>query len=586
MCRIHWVGQSRRTGINALRVGFFACYLPVLAMATTHCPYYEEGRKQIYWGDLHVHSGYSLDAWGYGTTGTPADAYRFGRGGALRMYDGVEVRLARPLDFMAVTDHAEWFSLLHICSDPVWSDDAYCKTMTSKNAPATGTEVFAEYVIPTITKANPVPPALCAEDPAYCANMQTQQWRRIQVQGNGANDPCNFTTFLGFEWSATPDFSHNHRNVIFASDRVTHEAIDYLRFPSPEKLWTELDRQCRENEGCEALAIPHNTNMGDGKSFDVESESADVLAMRARYETLVEVHQQKGNSECLPGFASNDEECNFELYLTKNSVPTARDGYDAEEWERMRRGYVRGLLLRGIEAFERNGRRLNPLQLGMIGSTDTHAGTGGFVDETAWRGSVFGIGDLERTLSRLTFNPGGLVAVWAEENTRASLFAALKRREVFATSGPRMRLRVVMSEQPMTCTEPLPGLADGEFFPMGAQVNALKSGPYFRIQAQFDRTPLQAIEVVKGALFEGAARERVERVWHEEGGGLDVCLTWQDAEFDQNSPAFWYVRVLEAPSPRWSAHKCREANRCNEFIGADVTIQERAWSSPIWYLPD
>lgn len=560
--------------------------LPGLAIAATHCPYYEEGRKQIYWGDLHAHSGYSLDAWGYGTTATPADAYRFGQGEALRMYDGVEVQLARPLDFMAVTDHAEWFNLLHICTDPVWSEAPYCKTMTEKNSPATGTEVFGEYVIPTITKANPVQPALCEQDPAYCADMQAQQWRRIQVQGNAANDPCHFTAFLGFEWSATPGFSHNHRNVIFANDQVTAEAIDYLRFPSPEKLWSALDRQCREEEGCKAIAIPHNTNMGDGKSFDVETESADILAMRARYETLVEVHQQKGNSECLPAFASNDEECNFELYLTKNSVPTGRDGYDEGEWERMRSGYVRGLLLRGIQVYEQSGRQSNPLLLGMIGSTDNHAGTGGFVDEAQWRGSVFGIGDLDRTLSRLTFNPGGLVAVWAEENTRASIFSALQRREVFATSGPRMRLRVLMSERPLTCTEAVADPSERESHAMGAQVKALGGGPYFRVQAQFDRTPLQAIEMVKGALVEGAARERVERIWHQDSGGLDVCVTWRDAEFDHENPAFWYVRVLEAPSPRWSAYRCRAADRCDEFPDAYVTIQERAWSSPIWYLPD
>lgn len=554
---------------------------PSVSASDQHCPYFESGSKQVYWGDLHVHSGYSLDAWGYGTSATPAQAFAFARGGVLELANSTEIQLDRPLDFMAVTDHAEWFNLMHICTDPEWSDAAYCDTMTTKNTPQLGSEVFADYVIPTITKASPVPTELCAANPEHCQRMQTQQWHRIQVQGNQANDPCNFTSFLGYEWSATGDFSHNHRNIIFANSHVTTEAIDYMRFPTPAKLWSELDRQCLIADGCEVLAIPHNTNMGDGKSFDVESESADILKLRSRYETLVEIHQGKGNSECLPAFGATDEDCSFEIYLTKNSRPTARSAYSEGEWERMRSSHVRGLLLRGIAAYERSNGKQHPLQLGIIGSTDNHAAAGGFVEEDAWLGSVFGVGDFDRRMTRRAFNPGGLVAVWAEENTRSSIFAALKRREVYATSGPRIRAKLSASTQAIACGEAREGLV-----PMGGEMNRLDSAPHFLVQAQFDRVPIQSVEIIKGEIVAGQAKESVQQIWHDQNGGLDVCVSWQDLDFQSESPAFWYVRVLQAPTPRWSAHDCQREGRCDEYPDANVAVRERAWTSPIWYLPE
>jgi len=552
------------------------------AQADENCAYFVAGAKQVFWGDLHVHSGYSLDAWGYGTSASPTASYAFARGAPLTLPGGTSVSLARPLDFMAVTDHAEWFNLMYMCTDPEWSDAPYCNTMTDKNAPQTGVEVFAEYVIPTITLAKPQPTALCDDNPKHCERAKDQQWGRIQEQARQANDPCNFTSFIGFEWSATPDFSHNHRNVIFANDNVTPEAIDYMNYPTPQKLWAELDRQCRPENGCDVLAIPHNTNMGDGKSFDVESEADDIIELRSRYERLVEVHQEKGNSECLPAFGQTDEDCGYELYLTRNSRPTERNAYTEAEWEKMRSGYVRGLLLKGLAAYD--GSRTsgqNPLQLGMIGSTDNHAGAGGFVEEDEWLGSVFGIGDFDRTMTRRSWNPGGLVAVWAEQNTRASLFAALKRREVYATSGPRIRTRLLAAPQPLDCaSDQYPGAV-----PMGGDLPNTNTAPYFLVQAQYDRTPIASIEIIKGELTKDGVRERVMRVWHNESGGLDVCATWQDEEFDAAAPAFWYARIKQAPTPRWSAHHCAAAGRCDEFPDANVTTQERAWTSPIWHLP-
>ena len=574
--------NHRRCTVAATALLCMSALITTPAGAQETCPGYTPGNKSVFWGDLHVHSGYSLDAWGFGTANTPKDAYAFARGESITLPGGQKVALDRPLDFMAVTDHAEWFNLMYACSDPMWSNQPYCNTLTEKNAPATGSEVFREYVVPTITRAQPEQTELCTDDPEMCAAAQQGQWHRIQVQANQANDPCAFTSFVAFEWSATPDFSHNHRNVIFADENAVDDAIDYLRFPTPEALWRELDRQCKAEDGCDVIAIPHNTNMGDGKSFDVETENPEQLALRARYERLVEIHQEKGNSECLPAFGATDEDCNFEIILTRSSQPTLAEQYSEAEWERMRGSYVRRLLLRGLYAYDASGKeRLNPLQLGIIGSTDTHAGTGGFVEEDAWPGSVFGGGSFERTMARRNWNPGGLVAVWAEQNTRSSIFAALKRREVYATSGPRMRVRIAADEKPLSCDADIPERAT----PMGGTLHGRAAGAHLLVQAQFDRNPLQRIEIIKGEYRDGELHETVTNIWQSTDGALDICATWQDEDFDRNTPAFWYARVLEAPSRRWSAHHCQREDRCDEYPDANVSIRERAWTSPIWHLP-
>ena len=559
----------------------WALLAPVAAAASEEpgrCPEYT-GETRVYWGDLHVHTAYSLDAWGYGTIQTPADAYRFAQGGEIAITDEFTVALEEPLDFMAVTDHAEWLGLLYLCTDPEWRDHPYCGLMTERAGRATGGEVFAEYVIPTITQAEPAQPQLCLEDPDACRAAAQSQWQRIQQQTEAANQPCRFTAFHGYEWSGTPDYSHNHRNVIFRNAEVSAQAIDYLRYPSPQRLWRELARQCRAEDGCDAIVIPHNTNMGDGKSFVVEAEDAATLALRARYETLVEIHQEKGSSECLYAFGQPDEDCGFELFLTRNSRPTEPEGFAEAEWRKMGSTYVRALLGRGLRVFQETG--VNPLQLGIVGATDNHAATGGLVEEEQWPGSVFGLGSLERTMTRLAWNPGGLTGIWAEENTRDSLFDALKRREVFATSGPRIKVRLDASLSPLDCGAPAPG----PVFPMGSELTGAKTAPYFMVRAQRHRTPLQSIELVKVDLHDGQRRKKRVPIWRSEEGEDAVCQTWQDAGFDPASPALWYARIKEAPTLRWSAHHCRSKGRCDDFPGADVQVQERAWTSPIWHLP-
>ena len=554
--------------------------LPAVEAFGAVCPETEPGVKNIYWGDLHVHSSFSLDGWGYGTKTTPEQAYNFAKGSSVVLAHGKEVKLERPLDFMALTDHAEWFNLMYACTDPLNDDDPYCNILTEKNTPALGGQVFAEYVLPTITKAEPAPTPLCAEHEALCREAHLTQWQRVQDHANAANDPCKFTSFIAYEWSATPDFSHNHRNVIFSTGQVPDDAYDYMRFPTPEALWQQLDSNCRQEEGCDVVLIPHNTNMGDGKSFDVETESPDTLALRARYERLVEIHQEKGNSECLPAFGQTDEDCGFEPYYTQNSRLQNAADFTPEAWERMRGSYVRRLLLRGLYAYETSERTLNPLQLGIIGSTDNHAGTGGFTDEATWPGSVFGLGNFERAMARQNWNPGGLVAVWAEENTRASIFAALHRREVYATSGPRMRVRMLADNQPLTCES-----TPSDKTVMGGEIGTGEA-LYLRVDAEGDKMPLSSIEVIRGELSEnGEMIETVFPLWEDAEGMHAKCVIWQDRSYNPTRPAFWYARVKEVPTPRWTAYRCERAGLCADYPGADEWMQERAWTSPIWRHP-
>ena len=544
------------------------------------CEGSEEGKKRVFWGDLHVHTAYSLDAYSFGTANSPADAYAFARGQELSTADGNTVKLDRPLDFTAVTDHAEWFDFMYLCTDPSMEDHPDCNNVRANASLENGLTLFRQYVNPSITQAKPAPLAKCVDDEINCKQAYLTQWERIQKQTNEAYDRCHFTTFIGYEWSATKNFRHTHRNVIFGSDTVPSEAFDYIRYPTLEQLFELLNSNCLAKEGCDVITIPHNTNMGDGMTFDVEQSSDRHLTLRSRIERLIEIHQEKGNSECLAPLGITDEsDCNFEVRLTKQSLPKEKHDYTSAEWEQMRGSYARSLLTRGLAAYKRSGeQKRNPLKLGLIASSDGHTSTPGFVEEALWHGPVFGMGNLDRAASRRDWNPGGLVAIRAEENTRESLFAAMKRREVYATSGPRISLNFEAGFEELSCGTNSPEaqvLMGGEF----------SDGiPHFRVTANQDRIPLNEIEIIKGTLDDGLFIETVTSLW--QGEKSTHCLLWYDDTFNKNEPTYWYVRVKESPSLRWFAYHCRRENRCEDFPDAEQQIRERAWSSPIWYLPD
>ncbi len=549
------------------------------------------GKKTLLWGDLHVHTALSLDAYGFGTFAGPADAYAFAAGGSMQLGDRT-VQLDRPLDFAAVTDHAEWLDLLHICSEPTRLNHPFCNSLRAKASRDTGTEVMQEFMLPTIAGETPSQSPICVEDPERCDMAAADQWSLMQEIANAADRPCEFTALIGYEWSATPGNSHSHRNLIFKNERVTRQALDYIRYPTLTDLFEQLEVQCLSENDCDVIAIPHNTNMGDGVGFDIETDTDRLLQLRGRYERLIEIHQEKGNSECLPPFGEEaDGDCDFEVWLTSRSRSMAREDFTEEQWEKMRSTHVRSLLLRGLAAYAEDDhghshddehKHEHPLKLGIVASTDSHTATPGAVSEEDFQGTAFSFGSFERSMATNFWNPGGITGVWAEENTRESIFEALKRRETYGTSGPRIEVKfgANASGEPLTCN------ADTTEILMGGEFMATTAKPKFRIEVQADQAPLASIEIIKGSVQGGELIETREIVWIETSGdGKSACVVWEDENFDDSAPSFWYPRILEQPTKRWSQIQCESEGRCDEFPQAVQSIQERAWGSPIWYLP-
>ncbi len=571
----HWQSALRRTiGVTAALIAGFG--------AADVCPSATPGEKQLLWGDLHVHTSHSLDAWAFGAIATPQDAYAFARGQPLRLINGDTKTIDRPLDFAAVTDHAETWDQMYLCTDPIYADDAYCSNLRKLHDARESLTIFNDYLLPVVGGTPPASPSVCENDDFNCTAARMGEWRRAQFAANQANEPCEFTALIGYEWTGSPGGLHWHRNVIFKSADVPDQAFDFIRFPEVQMLWRELDANCREADGCEVLTIPHNLNWADGGPiFAVETESADERALRARFERLAEMFQEKGASECLPERRVDlDEDCSFNLVF-ENAARDRLSGPDEstprEAWARARSTYYRSLLGRGLAT---SGAGVNPLMLGAIGSTDTHFGTPGRVSESDYdRGISTLFATDETQLGRLDFNPGGLVAVWAEANTRGAVFDALYRREAYATSGPRIGLKFGVGEADF-CEHPNASMT----VTMGGTLPAATT-PRFVIQASRDRARLEKVQIIKGEYLGGATHERVIDVATFPEGRDSVCLTWLDEAHDPAAPAYWYARVIEEPTPRWSKHLCERADLCDEFPDADTKERERAWSSPVWSLP-
>ena len=580
-------GPRHRHGGLAL-VALLACAPALAAAADQRCDNAVPGEKQLLWGDLHAHTAWSLDAYAFGTVATPADAFAFARGQPLRLANGDMLTIDRPLDFAAVTDHAETFDVMYLCTDPLYADHAYCRAMREARDERRGRHIFTEFLLPVVSQRET--PAVCEDAGSDCPAGSRGQWRRVQASANAADEPCRFTALIGYEWSASPGGRHWHRNVIFRSSQVPDQAFDYVRYPTAASLWEALDASCIPADGCDVLAIPHNINWADGGGFDVAVEPPATQALRARFERLAEIHQEKGNSECLPADPHDTgDDCAFER-LTANFARdhiSGEDGRSAEErWRQTRSTYYRSLLTRGLIAYEASGRAANPLMLGAIGSTDNHFGTPGRVQEQGYWGSMSMLWqEDEARLNSTGYNPGGLVAVWAAQNTRSDVFDALKRREAYATSGPRISLRFGLVDDAGAGADACAGGA-GEFtVTMGGTIARRDAPPRLQVIAGMDRTPLHKAEIVKVSVRDGEVSEAVHTLAEIADGSPSVCRVWQDPTFDADAPTYYYARIQEMPSPRWSRQLCERLDRCDEDPAADVSVQERAWSSPIWYEP-
>ena len=587
--------------------------------------------RNLYFGDLHVHTSYSFDAYVNEIRVDPFAAYDFARGQPVELPDGLggtrSVRLERPLDFAAVTDHGEYLGEVAACDDP--ESGAYgselCVGLRTGDP-----SVLVQWGLGLGAQQPVRPRSIC--DAVDCPDALAGAWSRTQAAAEQAYDrssSCSFTSFVAYEWSGARRLSNLHRNVVFRTTSVPATPISYFEAPTVEALWRGLRDACIEGDpACDVLAIPHNSNWSNGNMFVVESPSDDAVelaSLRAELEPLLEIYQHKGDSECMNGLSgvlgAPDELCEFE----KLRQPPFEDCGDGTGSQGMINGgcvsrldFARGILLEGLREQARLG--VNPYKLGLMASTDTHNGTPGAVDEGSYAGH-FGVGEAQ-PLARLTGSPpggprnspGGLIAVWAEDNSRGALVEAMRRRETYGTSGPRMAVRLFggwdLPEE--LCGDPQLVERGYELgVPMGADLPAAPAGagaPHFVVQAFKDpgteASPgrdLERIQIIKGWLDGDEGRVTVYDVAGAEGGSVDLssctpegsgaaqlCAQWSDPDYDPSQPAWYYARVLEQPVCRWSTRDCNALAEAGDPLpeactGSAATIRERAWTSPIWH---
>ena len=603
--------------------------------------------KNLCFGDLHSHSSYSYDAWIWGSRATPEDAYRFARGERIGLEpfnpEGEPTRtlkLERPLDFAAVTDHSEFFGETDACTAPGLSvyDSQSCSLIRA------GNDMSMLIFSNVIFSASPARfPDICGPSGIDCAARARAVWQRVQAAAEGAYDrsaDCSFTSFVAYEYTDTAGISNLHRNVIFRNAAVPDLPVSYLEQATPWGLMNELERTCpASGEGCEAISIPHNSNLSNGRMFAAEylgaqsrEEEQALAALRARMEPLAEIFQHKGDSECLNNLSGirgqNDELCGFEKanwFSPEDCGEGVGSGGMMGQGCVSRWDFIRNALLKGLQEEERLG--VNPYKLGIIASTDTHNATPGAVEENRYEGHAgWNEDSVQKRLTLITYgplmivsNPGGLTAVWAEENSRDSIFNALLRRETYATSGPRISVRFFGGwNLPTRCgASNLAEIGSREGVPMGGDLPPMPEGvsaPTFGILAARDPggggrtgTPLQRVQVIKGWLE--TATQPAYRVYEvagdpdngasvdlttceTAGAGFDtLCTVWTDPEFNPGQRAFYYVRVIENPTCRWNTLQCNSLapdlrpDPCDDPLIPKV-IQERAWTSPIWYRPE
>ena len=595
------------------------------AAAPTRLPGYSTDRN-AYFGDLHVHTQLSFDAYIFNVRSTPDDAYRFAKGETIGHAQGYNIRLAGgPLDFVAVTDHAEYIGAIREAGDP---SSPLSKLPVTQGLfspePAAIREAFARVVAGF--RNNSLPKEF--DSPAIISKA----WGEIQSAAQRHNEPGRFTTFVGYEYTSAPDGRNLHRNVIFKGSKVVEFPYHSNMSKDPEDLWHTMDAW--RTKGIEAMAIPHNSNGSDGLMFDSVRLNGKPLDkayadLRMRNEPLVEMTQIKGTSETHPSLSPNDEWANFEImesYIGQDKQITKFQG-----------GYVRRALQDGIVLRETRG--FNPFKFGLIGASDTHNSAPGSVEEPnyfsktgrndgtpALRGSAppNNAADWEGTDPAKaggrfqSWGASGLAGVWAEENSREAIYAAMRRKETFATSGPRIKVRFFAGYNfpvDLLTRSDTVRQAYSHGVPMGGDLlPTANKVPKFLVWAVRDPTSgfLQRAQVVKGWIENGQAREQVFDVACADGGkvdartsrcpssdatvdlktcqsdrfrgGAELRTLWSDPTFNPKQRAFYYVRILENPTCRWSTWDAiRNGTPRNPKLLP--TVMERAWSSPIWFEP-
>jgi hypothetical protein len=606
--------RSTRNFVMALFLSGAA--LPCLAEASAE--------KHAYFGDLHLHTTLSFDAYVmFGTKTTPDEAYRFARGEAVP-FMGHMVQRYWPLDFMAVTDHSESMGLMNQVDDPT---SAFARTeLGQKIIAAQGDKATGKNLMFEARNAA----SNGGISPEMLKGAGESAWRRVIADANKNYQPGKFTTFIGYEWSSMADDKYNlHRNVIYRNDTAPLP-FSSIESPRPEDLWTYLETA--RKQGFDVIAIPHNANASNGLMYDWNDSYGKPIdrvyaQRRALNEPLAEIVQGKGQSETSPAISSNDEFGSFEVFdqlLTQVHMKSNPHG------SYIREAYGRGLVI------EKNV-GVNPFKSGVVGGSDFHNGLS-TSSENAYLGDNRGIDpakDLpDAATARKIMDPnsgfsaldltqtasGGLTGVWAEENTRDSIFSALKRKETFATSGTRLRVRFFGGwayDRNLIENKDWTSAAYAQGVPMGGDLPAKPAtarAPRFAVWAVKDPSSgnLDRAQVIKVWLDGDKYQEKIFDVVLSNGrvvdaksgkapdvgntvdlktatyqntiGATELHAIWEDPEFDPKVPAVYYLRVLEIPTPRWSTILSVK-DKLPLPTNMPPTTQERAWASPIWYVP-
>lgn len=569
--------------------------------------------RAAYFGDLHVHTGFSFDAAAYGNPLTPIDAYRFARGEPAALVGGRTAQLDRPLDFVAVTDHGDLLGEVGVCTTPGSPSYDAPRCVGYRDPDGGGAYDFGLFMASLAPTRDP---AICGPDGGWCRDAAAERWAEMIAAAEATDDKtadCRFSALVGYEYTNTRGISNLHRNVIFRTADVIPTPIGLFEAPRPVDLWRGLAAQCLDADGgCDVMSLPHNSNLSNGRLFvpdypDAEGEADEraIATLRARLEPVVEIFQHKGDSECRNGFdgVPHDPLCDFEKLRPPTDQVCDTPGAGGMRLLGCvhRLDFVRNVWLEGLAERRRLG--VDPYRLGVIGSTDTHNGTPGHVEPSMFPGHV-GIADdtdAERvgegnaTHDGVINNPGGLAGVWAVENSRDAIFEAIRRRETFATSGPRMRIRLFAGDfADGLCADPdrlRRAYADG--VPMGGEITS-EAAPALFVEAEADpggaRTPLAAAQIVKGWIdADGVHRQQVITVAGDPEAGPGegperLCAVWRDPE-PVDGPVFYYARAIEQPTPRWSVAACARlepAERPAVCGTGPQAVRQRVWSSPIW----
>ena len=595
--------------------------------------------RQLLWGDTHLHTTYSFDAFlNNNLTADPDTAYRFAKGmPVIHPYHRARIQVGAPLDFLVVSDHGEYLGRLrdiyHYGSRPedagLWDTVVnWYATRTLRNAidAREGPALFRG-VLPQRTDPREAAKNWMADSRGPLPEMPAvgrSAWADIVAAAEAHYQPGRFTSLVGWEWSPVPGGANLHRVVI--SDANGDQARSFQPFssfdsPYPDDLWQWLE-QTSADTGARFLAIPHNSNISKGMMFSDTTlrggpVDEDYARRRMRWEKIVEVTQIKGDSEAHALLSPEDEFASFELYPFYIQR-------DAEEYVPRPGDYVRSALKTGLELGAEVG--VNPFQFGLIGSTDAHTGLS-TAEENNFAGKMATDSTPETKLETViagtargwTMSASGLAAVWAEENSRAAILDAMLRRETYATTGPRLRVRFFggwdYSNADLAQADPaIPGYAKG--VPMGGELPMVGAGdaPTFLVAAHKDAAGanLDRVQIVKGWLdTDGRARERVfDVVWSgdrqpgQDGklppvgntvdlatarysnsiGAAELAAVWRDPAFDAARAAFYYARIIEIPTPRHAHFDALALGMEAPNYGPSV-IQERAYTSPIWYRP-